>query len=280
MSIKTILAVLNSPEAADSVIETGVALANKHDAHLIAVYAEAPEQVFIYAPMEIPDPAAIMALQEAAEQRAAAIQAKFLSITEREGVSHEWRKFRGAGGYSSAGVVDSARSTDLVLCAQFDEKTSSAQRADIEVLIFECGRPVIMVPYIQTAPKPIERVLIAWNGSREAARAVFDAMPFLLGAKEVEIFSVDARNDMNQSADFAGSELGVTLARHGIKVNANNVESGGKPIGAVIENRASDFSADLLVMGAYTHSRIRERIFGGATKTLLGSMTTLTLMSR
>ena len=280
MSIKTILAVLNSPESAESVINTGVALGRKHGAHLIAVYAEAPEQVFIYAPMEIPDPSAIMALQEAAEQRAAAIEAKFTSITEREGISHEWRKFRGTGGYSSAGVVDSARSADLVLCAQFDDKTSAAQRADIEVLIFECGRTVMMVPYIQKDARPIERVLIAWNGSREAARAAFDAMPFLLDAKEVEILSVDARSDMNQSADLAGSELGVTLARHGIKVNANNLESGGKPVGAVIENRASDFSADLLVMGAYTHSRIRERIFGGATKTLLGSMTTLTLMSR
>lgn len=280
MSIKTILAVLNSPEAADSVIETGVALSRKYGAHLIAIYAEAPEQVFIYAPMEIPDPSAILALQEAADQRAKTIETKFISVTEREGISHEWRKFRGTGGYSSAGVVDSARSADLVLCPQFDENTSGAQRADIEVLIFECGRPVIMVPYIQTAPKPIERVLIAWNGSREAARAVFDAMPFLLEAKEVEILSVDAREDMNQSADFAGSELGVTLARHGIKVNANNIESGGNPVGAVIENRTSDFSADLLVMGAYTHSRIRERIFGGATKTLLGSMSTLTLMSR
>lgn len=280
MSIKTILAVLNSPEAAESVIATGVALCRKFEAHLIAVYAEAPEQVFIYAPMEIPDPSAIMALQEAAEERAATIEKRFIDACQREGISHEWRKFRGTGGYSSVGVVDSARSADLVLCPQFDDKTTAAQRSDIEVLIFECGRPVIMVPYIQKVAKPIERVLIAWNGSREAARAAFDAMPFLLGAKEVEILSVDARNDMSQSADLAGCELGVTLARHGIKVNANNVESGDKPVGAVIENRASDFSADLLVMGAYTHSRIRERIFGGATKTLLGSMTTLTLMSR
>ena len=280
MPIKTILAVLNSPETSTAVIETGVAMSRQTGAHLIAVYAEAPEQVFIYAPMEIPDPSAIMALQEAAEQRARDMQTQFNTITEREGISHEWRKFRGTGGFSSSGVIDSARSADLVLCAQFTENTPAAQRADIEVLIFECGRPVVMVPYIQTTPKPVERVLIAWNGSREAARAAFDAMPFLLKAKEVEIFSVDARDDLNQSSDLAGSELGVTLARHGIKVNVNNIESAGKPIGAVIENRVSDYAADMLVMGAYTHSRIRERIFGGATHTLLGSMTTLTLMSR
>jgi nucleotide-binding universal stress UspA family protein len=280
MPIKTILAVLNSPDTADGVIETGVALSQKYGAHLIAVYAEAPEQVFVYAPMEIPDPGAIMALQQAADERAKAIETKFTAIVEREGISHEWRKFRGLGGYSSSGVIDSARSVDMVLCAQFDENTPSAQRADIEDLIFECGRPVVVVPYITTSAKPIERIVIAWNGSREAARAAFDAMPFLLDAKEIEVVSVDAKSSQSQTADFAGSELGVTLARHGIKVTVNNVESGGKPVGAVIENRASDFAADMLVMGAYTHSRIRERIFGGATSTLLGSMTTLTLMSR
>lgn len=280
MNVKTILAILNSAESADGVLATSISLASKNGAHVIGIYAEAPEQVFIYAPMEVPDPRTIMSMQEESEKRAAAIEEKFRAAVEREGVSHEWRKFRGVGGFASVGIVDSARSADLVICGQFDDDTPAAQRADIELLIFECGRPVIMVPYIVKQAKPVERVLIAWNGSREAARAVYDAMPFLMEAKEVEIVSVDAKSDMNQTADFAGSELGTALARHGIKVNVNNIESAGRPIGAVIENRVSDFSADLLVMGAYTHSRIRERFFGGATSTLLGSMTTLTLMSR
>ena len=280
MPIKTILAVLNSPESAAGVINTAIAISRQYDAHLIGVYAEAPEQVFVYAPMEIPDPGAIMALQQAAEQRAASIETQFRTHMEREGISNEWRTFRGVGGYSSSGIVDSARSTDLVICSQFDNDTPSAQRSDIEVLIFECGRPVIMVPYIIKESKAIDRVLIAWNGSREAARATFDAMPFLLDAKEVEVLTVDAKSDLKQTADFAGSELGLTLTRHGIKVTVNNVESDGNSIGAVIENRSSDFSADLVIMGAYTHSRIRERIFGGVTSTLLNSMSTLTLLAR
>jgi nucleotide-binding universal stress UspA family protein len=280
MPIKTILAVLNSPESAAGVINTAIALSRDYGAHLIGVYAEAPEQVFVYAPMEIPDPGAIMALQQAAEQRAASIETQFRTSMDREGISNEWRKFRGVGGYSSSGIIDSARSADLVICSQFDSDTPSAQRADIEVLIFECGRPVIMVPYIIKEAKPIERILIAWNGSREAARATFDALPFLLKAKEIEVLTVDAKSDLSQTADFAGSELGLTLTRHGLKVTVNNIESEGNSIGAVIENRSSDFSADLLIMGAYTHSRIRERIFGGATSTLLNSMSTLTLLSR
>lgn len=280
MPIKTILAVLNSPDSAAGVISTAIALSRQYDAHLIGVYAEAPEQVFVYAPMEIPDPGAIMALQQAAEQRAESIETQFRTHMEREGISNEWRKFRGVGGYSSSGIIDSARSADLVICSQFDSDTPAAQRSDIEVLIFECGRPVIMVPYIIKDAKPIDRVLIAWNGSREAARATFDALPFLLAAKEVEVLTVDAKSDLNQTADFAGSELGLTLTRHGIKVTVNNVESEGNSIGAVIENRSSDFSADLVIMGAYTHSRIRERIFGGVTSTLLNSMSTLTLLSR
>ncbi len=280
MTVKTILAVLSDPDTAPGVLETAIMLCNQNNGHLIALYAEAPEQVFIYAPMEVPSAAAISAMQEAANERADKIETAFRDRVQREGVSYEWRKFLTQGGFSSSGVIDSARSADIVVCGQLDDKTPTALRADIELLIFECGRPVLMVPYILKTPKPVERALIAWNGSREASRAVFDALPLLSGAKEIEILSVDARNNSAQTADLAGSELAATLTRHGMKVNVNNIVSGGTPVGAVIENRVADLSADLLIMGAYTHSRLRERLFGGATSTLLSSMTTLTLMSR
>lgn len=280
MTAKTILAVLNDPDSASGVIETAIMFCNQTGGHLIGLFAEAPEQVFIYAPMEVPSAATISAMQEAAQERADKIENIFRARVEREGLSFEWRKFLTAGGFSSSGVIDSARSADLIICGQIDEDTPSALRSDIELLIFECGRPVLMVPYILKTPKPVEKALIAWNGSREAARAAFDALPLLTGAKEIEILSVDARNNPSQTADLAGSELAATLARHGVKVNVNNIVSGGTPVGAVIENRVSDIGADLLIMGAYTHSRLRERLFGGATNTLLNSMTTLTLMSR
>ncbi len=280
MTNKTILAVLNDPDTAAGVLETAIMLCNQNNGHLIGLYAEAPEQVFIYAPMEVPSASTIAAVQEAARERADKIETMFRARVEREGISFEWRKFLIPGGFSSNGVIDSARSADIVVCGQLDDDTPGPLRSDIELLIFECGRPVLMVPYIVKAAKPIERALVAWNGSREAARAAFDALPLLSGAKEIEILSVDARDSGSQTADLAGSELAATLTRHGIKVNVNNIVSGGTPVGSVIENRVSDIGADLLIMGAYTHSRLRERLFGGATNTLLSSMSTLTLMSR
>jgi nucleotide-binding universal stress UspA family protein len=137
-----------------------------------------------------------------------------------------------------------------------------------------------MVPYIFKQPKPIRRVLIAWNGSKEATRATFDSMPFLRAADAVEIFSVDPVESTWQSPQTTGTEIAATLARHDVNVTLATAESADKSPSHVIENRLSDSSIDLLVMGAYTHSRLWQMIFGGTTKTLLRSMTALTLLSR
>ena len=129
-------------------------------------------------------------------------------------------------------------------------------------------------------PKPIKRVLIAWNGSREAARATFDALPFLQAAETVEIFTVDASDTANQTGAMAGAEIAASLARHGINVTLTASEKSGLAPAMAIENRLSDSSIDLLVMGAYGNKRWWEMLFGGVTRTLLDSMTALTLLSR
>jgi nucleotide-binding universal stress UspA family protein len=136
------------------------------------------------------------------------------------------------------------------------------------------------VPYTLKEPRPIERVLIAWNGSREAARATFDALPFLKRAKSVEILVIDPPERGNQSPELAGAEIASTLARHGITVTVTTQESGRNSAATTIENRLADQSIDLLVMGGYGHSRWWEVFFGGVTRSLLDSMTALTLISR
>ena len=144
---------------------------------------------------------------------------------------------------------------------------------------FESGRPVLLIPYIFKQPKPIKRVLIAWNGSKEVARATFDAMPFLKGADSVEIFSVEPVDTGSHALHATVAAITAALARHGIKATHKTQESADKAA-SVIENRLSDSSIDLLVMGAYTHSRLWQMIFGGTTRTLLHSMTALTLLAR
>ncbi|PZM11134.1 universal stress protein [Rhizobium tubonense] len=280
MSYKTILAILDTSENAGVAIDFAFALAAEHGAHVIGLHAEIISAVPLVAPMEIPDPVAVQALQDMARAEAADIEQLFRTKGESNGVSYEWRSFASSVGYASQPLLDSARSSDLLVAVQPDPARPSDAHVDVESFLFESGRPVLMVPYIFKQPKPIRRVLIAWNGSKEATRATFDSMAFLKAADAVEIFSVDPVESAWQSPSTTGAEIAATLARHGVKVTLSTAESADKSPSQVIENRLSDSSIDLLVMGAYTHSRLWQMIFGGTTKTLLRSMTALTLLSR
>jgi nucleotide-binding universal stress UspA family protein len=280
MSYKTILTILDTPENAEVAIDFALALAAEHQAHVIGLHAEIISSVPLVAPMEIPDPVAVQALQDMAHGEAVEIKEAFSSRAQSNGASYEWRSFASSVGYASQPLLESARSSDLIVAVQPDPAKLSDAHVDVESFLFESGRPVLMIPYIFKQPKPIKRVLIAWNGSKEAARATFDAMPFLRAADAVEIFTVDPVETNGETPVLTGAEIAATLARHGIKVELVSALSADKSASQVIENRLSDSSIDLLVMGAYTHSRLWQMIFGGTTKTLLKSMTALTLLSR
>lgn len=280
MGYRTILAVLDTPKNAAQVTEFSIALAEQYKSHMVGLHAEALAAVPLVAPMEIPDPTTVQALQEMAHTETLNVEKVFRDLASRNGISHEWRTLISSAGYGSSALIDSARSVDLVVAAQSEASMLSESRADLENFLFESGRPVLLVPYILKEPKPIKRVMVAWNGSREAARATFDALPFLKAAESVEIFTVDPQETSTQSAEMAGAEIAATLARHGINITVVREETHNLPASAAIENRLSDSSVDLLVMGAYSHKRWWEVLFGGVTRTLLDSMTALTLLSR
>ena len=280
MGYKTILAILDTPKNAGQISEFALALAETHGAHLIGLHAEAMATVPLVAPMEIPDPATVQALQDMAHEETTKVEAIFRAAAGARDISHEWRSFVSSAGFSTAALVESARTVDLVIAAQGESSILSESRAELENFLFESGRPVLLVPHILTAARPIKRVLIAWNGSREATRATFDALPFLKAADSVEIFSVNHGDSVTQSPHYAGAEIAATLARHGVKVTVAREQNDELPTSAAIENRLSDSSIDLLVMGAYSHKRWWEVLFGGVTRTLMDSMTALTLLSR
>ena len=276
MPIKTIAVVLNDPDTAKVVIKEAVCLANAHGAHLIGLHAEAIDPPPVMSPFDLPDASVISALYEAAAARSKALGEMFVDKTGREGVSAAWRAVRGTSGLASQGVVESCRAADMVIASQ----PAAGRVGEMDDVLFESGRPVLFIPWITRECKPFRRILVAWDGSRESTRAVFDSLPLLKAAGEVEIFSIDAQDTNSQSAVLTGAEIGEAFARHGLSVTVNAQESARLPIAAVIENRCSDFSADLLIMGAYSHARIRERLFGGVTQMLLESMTVPVLMSR
>lgn len=279
MTYKTIVIILDAPENAGIASDFGLALAAAHSAHVIGLHAEVVSAVPMVAPMEIPDPIAVQALQDMARTEAVGIEELFRNKAAAAGCSFEWRSFTSSVGYATQPILETVRSADLIIAVQADPANPSDAHIEVESFLFESGRPVLMVPYMRTAPMSIRRVLIAWNGSKEAARATFDALPFLMAADAVEVLSVDPSENANQAA-ISGADLTATLIRHGVKATLSKTVSAEKSASQVIETRLVDDSVDLLVMGAYTHSRLWQMIFGGTTKAVLKSMTALTLLSR
>jgi nucleotide-binding universal stress UspA family protein len=135
------------------------------------------------------------------------------------------------------------------------------------------------VPYTGRFAVSAKRVLIAWDAGREAARAVSDALPILKRAQAVEVAVFDPEREPVNHGEQPGADIGLYLARHGVKVSVARQSGAGFEVGAQILSRAADTSADLIVMGAYGHSRVRELVLGGVTRTILGAMTVPVLMS-
>ena len=170
-----------------------------------------------------------------------------------------------------------ARHFDLSVVGQAEPETSAIEEKIIEAALFDSGRPVIVVPYIQKAPLNLDRVMVCWDGSRAAARAIADAMPFLERAGRVE--AVIVANERGKQDEIEGADMGQHLARHGLSVEVNRMNYGNVDVAAALLSHAADAEADFIVMGGYGHSRLREFVLGGATRSILRSMTAPVLMS-
>ena len=175
-----------------------------------------------------------------------------------------------------------ARHADFLILGQDDPKDAASYVAPNFVgnLVLDAGRPALVVPHTGSLHPPGENVLIAWDGSREATRAIHDAMPFLSHAADVTLLTVNATRDEPPLWRIPGADIALTIARHGVKVNVREASaSGDTPIGDVLLSQAAESGCDLIVMGAYAHSRLHELVLGGATRTVLQSMTVPVLLS-
>jgi nucleotide-binding universal stress UspA family protein len=147
----------------------------------------------------------------------------------------------------------------------------------IEAALFQSGRPVMVVPYIQRAGLKLDRIMVCWDGGRTAARAIGDAVPFLARAKAIDIIIV--ATEQGRKDELPGADMGQHLARHGVKVEVKRLVAGDTDVPNLLLSHAADSAADLMVMGGYGHSRLREFILGGTTRAILQSMTLPVLMS-
>lgn len=279
MSYKTILVVLQDKSDAERVLDCALPLASRFSAHVIAVHAEAIPLPYV-SPMGFPD-TNFMTLDSAANQKHSdELKKLFESRAEREGISHEWHALESVSGDSAVGSLIVARACDLIIVQQVNPEAEAGSYADVEALLFESGRPVLFVPYAMPAKTSFRKVLIAWNGTQQAARAVFDALPFIREAEETEILTLDASDSGHEDGALAGVDIAAALARHGAKITYSPSTSGEIGVGAAIENRVAESGAELLVMGAYSHSWLKQLFFGGTTRTMMRSMLVPTLMAR
>lgn len=278
-SYRTIVVHLDAARRHPQTLDVALSLADRFDAHLVGLFA--PGQVRVPVPAIGEGASVLRDIEEGRRRAALAVQAEgeFRQATGCRGSgAAEWRDLPGDPLYA---VQLSARYADLIVAGQpdpdiDDDEALSGFAGD---MVLFAGRPVLFVPYAGRFQKLGTRVLVAWNASREAARAVRDALPLLERAKRVDVVAFDPQGGGADHGERPGADIALYLARHGVKASAAEQHGSGIEIGAQILSRAADMDADLIVMGAYGHSRLRERVLGGATRTLLESMTVPVLMS-
>jgi nucleotide-binding universal stress UspA family protein len=211
------------------------------------------------------------------ENAAKAAVAHFNMLARDSALSADARMINAPAGDVPNLFASMARRFDLSVIAQPEPDKSDLERLIVEAALFDTGRPVLVVPYIQRAGLKLDRLMLCWDGSRSAARAAADAMPFILRAKAVEIVIV--ASEPAKSDELPGADMAHHLARHGAKAQLKRIVTAETDVASAILSHAADNSADFLVMGGYGHSRLREFILGGVTRGILGSMTIPTLLS-
>lgn len=170
-----------------------------------------------------------------------------------------------------------ARGFDLSVVAQPEDDDETALDLIAESALFESGRPVLVVPYIQKAPLELDRVLVCWDGSANAARAVNDALPFIALSKSVDVVTVSSAREASKTVPEA--DILHHLSRYGAKAESRSLPAADLTVADAVLSYAADSGANFIVMGGYGHSRMREFILGGMTRDVLASMTVPILMS-
>lgn len=275
MSYKTILVHLDGSRRRLERLELAVHMAERFDAHLVVLFGLEP----LIVPSE-PEVGPTLLAQLTKQRRALAeiVAAEFRDKMQKKqyGAKSEWRATLDDG---FAALEFHAKYADLVVAGQPDPDGFGVPGWFAHRLVMAIGRPVLYVPFAGRFADCGKRVLVPWNASREAARAVHDALPLLRGAQQTAVVTFNPQRVFLNDSALPDPDIGAYLARHGARVSVEREPTDVHDIGALILSRAADSGTDLIVMGAYGHSQLRELVLGGATRELFKSMTVPTLMS-
>jgi nucleotide-binding universal stress UspA family protein len=280
---KTITVYLDASPSGQNRAARAAALAQRSGAHLVGVHV-------VFAGVTL-HPSACYArghkaidqvitherqLDAAAKAAAALVRGNFLALCARLNIPGEFRSI-GRGKTAEEALLNSLHS-DLVVVGH-PEPHGLPDDISPEKILLASGVPLLIVPNAWHGETIGDKILIGWNASREARRAISDAMTFLVAAKSVTVLVIDSRGNQRHGEE-PGADIALHLARHGAHVDVEQATSHGSPIARVILGYAVRSASDLLVVGAYSHARLKELFFGGATRTLLAQMPVPVLISR
>lgn len=261
--MKTILVHVDRDKANAARVDAAFTLAEMFGAHIIGCHALPPVNIYMPSSM-VPVDAGQMVpeLMKAAEESAAKLEEQFTAAAPKSESNWEWVD---ATGEAIDVLMDQAPLADLTLVTLAPTSPRVDDPLDLAGdLAIAGGLPVLAIPSTGTIPAGNKPVMVAWNGSLEAAHAIRAALPFLKRASEVFVIEVGE----DKPSTLAAADLAPYLARHGLKVTTQSHEA-DDDVGETLEKAARACGAELIVMGAYGHSRLREFIFGGATRALL-----------
>lgn len=278
MPLRNLLVHLDLGKASEARADAAIALAAAHDAHLTALVTAVTPPLPDYVAAQIPNELLVQTETET-RNHIDAVEKSFRHKAEAAGINHD--VFAELGIASSVGtLVLHTRHVDLAILGQADPNDPPPGEATLtEDVVLSCGRGVLVLPYIGAINGIGRHVMVAWDASREAARAIADAMPLMESAEQVTVASVRASESEQPDDHLPSMDIATHLARHGIAVEVKTFVDPGIGIGNTLLSRAADHGVDMLVMGAYGHARLRELILGGVTRDILKTMTVPVLMS-
>ncbi len=273
--IKDVLVNLSVAAPRDVAGEYAISIAQTMDMHLTGV-AFAYEPVIPGSVFDGFAPSVIETYRAETRRAAEAARQQFDEAVQRAGASSDSRIIATGMAVAADMFGRMARAYDLSIVAQPKPDIELAEGEIIQETLFNSGRPVLVVPYIHHSGFKIDRVMVCWDGSRTAARAIGDAMPLLQKAGKIDVVTVESRERRNE---LAGASIAQHLARHNLTVELKPIVAPDTDVTNTLLSYAADSSTDLIVMGGYGHSRLREFVLGGATRSMLGTMTVPTLMA-
>ena len=276
MSLKDIIVHVDNTKSCKARIDVSAKLASEHDAHLVGLYVKSAGNLQKMYPHELPQ-AVLDVEKKRQKEKAEEAERLFLEATKHIAGTCEWRCEEGS---ALETIQKHARYCDLVVVGQTDMDYKSGGVDELpDNLILSASAPILVIPNEAEVSSIGHRALVAWDGSVQATRAIRQALPLLEKSEKVTVFAVNPKNSANGHGEIPCADMCLHLARHGVKADAQAISANDVDVSELLETRAMREEADLLVMGAYGHSRFRELMLGGVTAHMLNYATRPVLMA-